>query len=106
LWGDLGTLVHNSCFREIAEHVAHRFPPGKSVDKIVAYLERFAATAERVDISTKDGQVTFWKRGLEVLIRGDGLRKGTYFKGGTKEHVRNTLEGYLASEFGISLPLF
>lgn len=41
--GPAGVLDHNSCFEDIAPHVAHRFP-GESQAQVADYLRRFAQT--------------------------------------------------------------
>jgi hypothetical protein len=79
-------LVHNSCFDEIAKHVADRFP-GKSHDRIVGFLRHMAASTKPIRVA-KDS-ATIWQRGKEILISrpmSTGLNQGTYF---VKESLRD-----------------
>jgi hypothetical protein len=95
--GELGALVHNSCWEKLAEHVADRFP-GKSHRKIVAFLEHFAATEEGLVTAAEDA--TIWRRGAEILIRRPGAT-GTYFVKNSIRAAEAYVEEFVALEGGL-----
>jgi Pretoxin HINT domain len=99
--GELGALVHNSCWEKLAEHVADRFP-GKSKEKIIAYLERFASTVKGTP--TNDGP-TIWRKGLEILIHrpDDLVNGGGYFFADTKAQARSYVERFILKHGGVKL---
>jgi RHS repeat-associated protein len=100
--GESSAWVHNTCWDDIAEHVAHRFP-GKSKADVVKYLDDFASSAAKT--STENG-ATIWRRGREILIHRPGAGSGgTYFQADTLKQAESYLQRFIQDNGGIKLPL-